>query len=91
MDKDRDPQRADKKDSDSSTVVPFSRQPTANMQITEAGDQYGLQPGTAPLVAELVATIHATLEHCQPHARAAATKAALRGYLCDDKLLTTAQ
>jgi predicted metal-dependent enzyme (double-stranded beta helix superfamily) len=43
------------------------------------------------MVGELAATVHATINHCQPHARAAAAKSALRGYLCDKDLLTSAQ
>lgn len=71
-------------------IVPFAGHPAANIRATTVNYKYGLQPGASPLVAELAATIHATLNNCPPHALAAAAKAALRGYLCDDKLLAIA-
>ena len=71
-------------------IVPFAGHPAANIRATTVNYKYGLQPGTSPLVAELAATIHATLNNCPSHALAAAAKAALRGYLCDDKLLAIA-
>jgi predicted metal-dependent enzyme (double-stranded beta helix superfamily) len=76
---------------DDNVIVPFAGHPAANIGASSSHSQYGIQRGATPLVGELAATIHATLNHCQPHARAAAAKASLRGYLCDERLLTTAQ
>ena len=49
--------------------------------------RYGLQPGGTQLMQELADTLHAVVDRCQPHALPAAAKAALRGYVCDPRLL----
>jgi predicted metal-dependent enzyme (double-stranded beta helix superfamily) len=72
-------------------IVPFAGDPAASFRSTALNYVYGLQPGATSLVAELASTIHTTLINCSPHAHAAAAKAALRGYLCDDRLLTITQ
>lgn len=72
-------------------IVPFAGDPAANFRAATSAYIYGLQPGSTSLVAELAATLHTTLINCDPCAHAAAAKAALRGYLCDDKLLSLAQ
>ena len=72
-------------------IVPFAGGPAANFRAATSAYIYGLQPGSTSLVAELAATLHTTLVNCDPHAHAAAAKAALRGYLCDDRLLSLTQ
>jgi len=72
-------------------IVPFTGGPAANFRAPTSGYIYGLQPGSTSLVAELAATLHTTLVSCDPHAHAAAAKAAMRGYLCDSRLLSLTQ
>ncbi len=70
----------------SAVVTPFPGDPAAGLRAAEPL-QYGLQPGTTPLLADFVATLQSVVDRCSGHGMAAAAKAALRGYVCDEKLL----
>ncbi len=67
-------------------VTAFPGDPAAHLRAS-APLQYGLQPGSTPLMAEFADTLQTVIDRCSGHGTAAAAKAALRGYVCDEKLL----
>jgi predicted metal-dependent enzyme (double-stranded beta helix superfamily) len=72
-------------------IIPFPdlHSGEANFKSTCAG--YGLQPESTPFLADLAETLHQTLARSTPRHFGQAAKAALRGYICETELLSSAQ
>lgn len=73
---------------DGSRISAFPGNPAAPLHAGATPRCYGLQPGTTPLLAELARTLQTAVNTCAGHGAAAAARSALRGYVCDSRLLS---